>query len=80
MGKLSLTRRAFTKLSAVTAATVALSGVVGTGAALAEDPSAVDREDEVKRIRSCCRGCGKMECGVWVTVKNGRIVKTEGDQ
>ena len=35
MGKLSLTRRAFTKLSAVTAATVALSGVVGTGAALA---------------------------------------------
>ncbi|MFR5091397.1 MAG: molybdopterin-dependent oxidoreductase [Adlercreutzia equolifaciens] len=28
----------------------------------------------------CRRGCGKMECGVWVTVENGRAVKVEGDQ
>ena len=34
---------------------------------------------EIKRIRSCCRGCGKMECGVWVTVQTARH-QTEGDQ
>ena len=32
-----------------------------------------------QRIRTACRGCGKMECGVWVTVKDGRAVKIEGD-
>ena len=35
---------------------------------------------EVKRVRSCCRACGKMECGVWVTVENGRAIKVEGDE
>ena len=33
-----------------------------------------------KRIRSCCRGCGKMECGVWVTVQDGRAIRIEGDE
>ncbi len=80
MGTLSLTRRAFTKLAAMTAVGAGMSGGALAGRALAEDPSVVDQPDEIKHVRSCCRGCGKMECGVWVTVQNGRIIKTEGDK
>ncbi len=80
MGTLGLTRRAFTKLAAMTAVGAAMSEGAVAGKALAEDPSVIDQPDEIKHIRSCCRGCGKMECGVWVTVKNGRIIKTEGDK
>lgn len=80
MGKLNLTRRAFTKLTAVTGAALACAAAVAPNAALAEDAGAVSRGGEVKRVRTCCRGCGKMECGVWVTVQDGRAVKVEGDQ
>ena len=79
MGELNLTRRAFTKLAAVTGAAVACTAAA-PNAALAEDAGAAARGDDVKRVRTCCRGCGKMECGVWVTVENGRAVKVEGDQ
>ena len=79
MGKLTMTRRAFAKLSAATAA-VATVGAASYGTALAENKVSQVEASEIKRIRSCCRGCGKMECGVWVTVQNGRVIKTEGDQ
>ena len=79
MGELNLTRRAFTKLAAVTGAAVACTAAA-PNAALAEDAGAAARGDDVKRVRTCCRGCGKMECGVWVTVQNGRAIKVEGDQ
>ncbi|RGL74624.1 molybdopterin dinucleotide-binding protein [Eggerthella lenta] len=79
MGELNLTRRAFTKLAAVTGVAVACTAAA-PNAALAEDAGAAARGDDVKRVRTCCRGCGKMECGVWVTVQNGRAVKVEGDQ
>ena len=79
MGKLNLSRRTFAKLTAATAAT-AVVGCAVPGAALAEDAEAPSRGSEIKRVRTCCRGCGKMECGVWVTVENGRAVKVEGDQ
>ena len=71
MGKLNLSRRTFAKLTAATAAT-AVVGCAVPGAALAEDAEAPSRGSEIKRVRTCCRGCGKMECGVWVTVENGR--------
>ncbi len=74
MGKLNLSRRTFAKLSAATAAT-AVIGCAVPGAALAEDAEAPSRGSEIKRVRTCCRGCGKMECGVWVTVENGRAVR-----
>lgn len=78
MGKLNLSRRTFAKLTAATAAT-AVVGCAVPGAALAEDAEAPSRGSEIKRVRTCCRGCGKMECGVWVTVENGRAIKSEGD-
>ncbi|NHM13575.1 molybdopterin-containing oxidoreductase family protein [Xiamenia xianingshaonis] len=74
-----VTRRSFLKIAAAAAATTA---TVASGASLAfaEDKSADAGEArDVKRVRTCCRGCGKMECGVWVTVENGRATKVEGD-
>lgn len=51
------------------------------GTALAETRTpGPEKGNEVKRIRSACRGCGKMECGVWVTVQDGRVIKSEGDE
>ena len=79
MGELNLTRRAFTKLAAVTGAAVACTAAA-PNAALAEDAGAAARGDDVKRVRTCCRGCGKMECGVKVIVQNGRAIRVEGDE
>ena len=78
MPKLNLTRRDFTKLSAIGAMACGLAS--GAGSALAETAEANEAQhDEVKVVRTCCRACGKNECGVLVTVKNGRAVKVEGD-
>ena len=79
MRKLDLTRRSFLKLTAAAGAVAALSAGA-TGQALAEtDAPAASAAGEVKRVRSCCRACGKNECGVYVYVQNGRAVKVEGD-
>lgn len=75
--KTSLTRRGFMKLAAVSGAAVSLLSASSPLVASAEEPAA--EESSVQRIRSCCRSCGKMECGVWVTVENGRVVRIEGD-
>ena len=36
------------------------------------------KEDEIKRVKTCCRAC-IANCGVIATVKNGRVIKLEGD-
>lgn len=78
MSKLTLTRRSFVKLSAITAAASGLSFAAKPSEALAEgtDPTA----GKTYRIRSCCRACGKIECGVWVTVEDNKVIKVEGDE
>ena len=79
MAKLNVSRRTFVKLSATTAAVATIGATAGS--ALADEPyTAANSTGQVRRIRTCCRGCGKMECGVWVTVENGRAVKIEGDE
>ena len=77
MGKTNLSRRGFLKLAAVTASASALSSAPTALAA-----SNVDVESsapDTKVVRTCCRACGKNECGVLVTVVDGRAVKVEGD-
>jgi anaerobic selenocysteine-containing dehydrogenase len=78
--KLNLSRRSFTKIALATASAVALS----TGSSLAvladNGDSSATTESEAKRVRTVCRACGKMECGVWVTVQDGKAVRVEGDQ
>ena len=71
-----ISRRSFMK--AATAGALACAAASGTTTALAETSTPTSGV-ETKRIRTCCRGCGKMECGVWVTVVNGRATKVEGD-
>lgn len=73
-----MTRRGFMRLAAIVGAatTAALSVELPLVASADEAPSS---DSSVQRIRSTCRSCGKMECGVWVTVENGRVVRIEGD-
>ena len=78
MSKLNMTRRTFLQAAAVTAGAAAVaSSSSGSALAVTQSDAAAS---EVKHIRTCCRGCGKMECGVWVTVENGRAVRVEGDE
>ncbi len=37
-----------------------------------------EKKDEIKRIKTCCRACIS-NCGVIATVKNGRVIKVEGN-
>lgn len=76
MGKLTLSRRSFLKASAVTAAALALSSAAVPNLAEADTG---ETTREVQRIRTGCRGCGKMECGVIAVVENGRVIRLEGD-
>ena len=77
MPKINLSRRTFLQAAAVTAAAVATSSSLASQALAVQDQAS---NGIVKRVRTTCRGCGKMECGVWVTVENGRAVKVEGDE
>lgn len=79
MGKLHMSRRDFVKVSVVTGAAFGISALAEPSLAVADD--AVDKPvgGDIKRIRTGCRGCGKMECGVIAVVQNGRVVRMEGD-
>jgi sulfite dehydrogenase (quinone) subunit SoeA len=74
-----MTRRSFTKLAALTSTAVALGGTSQAEPVLAETNAAAEG-GTLERIRSGCRACGKMECGVWVTVKDGKVIRIEGDE
>src|SRR5699024_4186927 len=82
MGKLSMTRRSFAQMAAVVGATAAMGAGTTTSTALAEGAAAQTSGTggEAKKIRSCCRGCGEGECGVWVYVQDGKVIRTEGDE
>ena len=36
------------------------------------------QKDEIRRVKTCCRAC-IANCGVIATVKNGRVIKLEGN-
>ncbi len=81
MARLSMTRRSFVKASAVAAAasTVAFASTSSTALAETEEDES-SLAGDIKHIRSCCRACGKCECGVWVTVEDGVVIRVEGDE
>ncbi len=37
-----------------------------------------EQKDEIRRVKTCCRAC-IANCGVIATVKNGRVIKLEGN-
>ena len=78
MFKKNMTRRSFAKLAAVTTAVAASMGATAPSA-LAEVSVASKSSGDTKVVRSCCRACGKNECGVYVTVRDGKAIKVEGD-
>ncbi len=78
MNALSMSRRSFVKVAAVTAAAAAFAGA-STTRALAEEENAGAGAGEIRRIRTGCRGCGKMECGVIALVQDGKVIRIEGD-
>lgn len=79
MAQLTMSRRNFMKTMAITGAAAAVSSsAVAPMRALAEDANAT--AGELKHVRTCCRACGKVECGVWVTVQDGKAIKVEGDE
>ena len=58
--RLNLSRRSFVKTLAVAGAAATLTQTK-VSPALAETGTNVPDSNDVKRIRTCCRGCGKME-------------------
>lgn len=79
MSRLKCTRRTFVKSAAVMSAIAGMSCARAT-AALADDDAATQQDSEVKRVRSHCRACGKMECPTWVWVQDGRVIDITGDE
>jgi anaerobic selenocysteine-containing dehydrogenase len=76
-----LTRRSFVKLSAVCGIGAAgLAHASHFALAAADEGESALTSDAPQRIRTACRACGKMECGVMVTTQGGRVVRIEGDE
>ena len=73
---LTMSRRGFVKVSALTASSALL---LNAPSAFAEDASkTAEGKDDVKIIPSACRQCyGR--CALFGHVKNGRVVKVEGN-
>ena len=74
-----MSRRGFLRMAAATAACAGMGGMASHTLAIA-DEQATEDASALKRIRSCCRACGKNECGVWVIVQDGKVLRTEGDE
>lgn len=73
-----LTRRSFLKATAVTGLAAAFGGSQGLIQSDSVKAANNDASSETNVIRTCCRACIGY-CGVLAHVKNGRVVKLEGD-
>ena len=76
-----LSRRGFAKLTAASAAGIPLANF-GSGLTKAAEPAPPDKtqavKDDVKIVKTNCRAC-IFNCGVLAHVRNGRVVKLEGN-
>lgn len=80
MPKSTLSRRSFVAATTVAGLSTVLSGYAGTSGledvAYADEASEAD--GEIKIVKTLCRGCVG-HCGVLAHVRNGRVIKVEGD-
>ena len=76
-GARGITRRSFTKAAALATATAALGESVVAVDSLTASTKAYAADDE-QLVHTSCRACIS-NCGVIAHVKNGRVVKLEGD-
>jgi anaerobic selenocysteine-containing dehydrogenase len=73
-----LNRRSFLKTSAVAGGVAALSHLSEGLIADAQAAAPAAAKDETKIVKTCCRACIH-NCGVLAHVRNGRVVKLEGN-
>lgn len=76
MRKLNMSRRSFVKTAAVAGAVAAVTGTSATD--FVETANAAASSEEEYVVNSACRACIS-NCAVKVTVRNGRVVRIEGD-
>ena len=73
----NVTRRSFVKMATLAGASAAI-GTQMTGSLVETDPAYADEADDVKVVKTSCHGCIQM-CPALATIKNGVVVKLEGD-
>ncbi|AGA68764.1 anaerobic dehydrogenase, typically selenocysteine-containing [Desulfitobacterium dichloroeliminans LMG P-21439] len=71
-----LSRRSFIKLAAATTTAVALPQALEMDFKVFAENA---KDGEITRVPSLCNGCSSY-CGVWASVKNGRLWKVEGNK
>lgn len=72
-----MTRRGFLKSTAAMGAVTAL-GISAADSLTAVDPAHADEASDVKIIKTSCRAC-IASCAVLAHVRDGRVVKIEGN-
>ena len=77
MASTTLTRRGFLKAAAASGALAAATGAFASNF-VELDPALAAEQDEERVIHTACRAC-IIDCGAMVTVRNGKVVKIEGD-
>ncbi|MGN0078440.1 MAG: molybdopterin-dependent oxidoreductase, partial [Coriobacteriales bacterium] len=78
MATTEMTRRSFTKLSAMIGAGAALGATMGSQNLVARADESMSVESDVKKVKTLCRAC-VARCAVIATVENGRVTKIEGN-
>ncbi len=80
MERTALTRRSFFRATALTGAAAGLAGAIPGGFVKDAEAAAekAAKKDETKIVKTLCRACIH-NCGVLAHVRNGRIVKLEGN-
>ena len=73
----NVTRRSFVKMAALAGAAAAI-GTQMTGSLIEAPAAYADEAEEVKVVKTSCHGCIQM-CPALATIKNGVVVKLEGD-
>lgn len=76
MKQLKISRRSFLKATAATGTVLSLGTLASTG--LVPKSAHASQVSDTEIIRTNCRNC-TADCGVLAHVKNGRIIKLEGD-
>lgn len=75
--KAAMTRRGFVKSAAAMGA-IAASGIAISDSFVKADPAKAEESDSVKIVKTSCRAC-IASCAVLAHVKNGRVIKLEGN-
>ena len=77
MAQATMSRRGFLKTAAATGVVAAATGAFASNFTEFDKALAAEQDEEIV-IHTSCRAC-IIDCGAVVTVRNGRVVRIEGD-